>query len=843
MAKVRVAVLGTVGKSVLIDDSLPGRMTTAEADIAALKRAQTATRQHSTLEGLQLGNDHPQYPMKKGREAITGQWNFTKPIWISDGTAALPAISRESDPNSGPYWIGGDNLGLSMGGTLRWDISTTRVNQTVYQNIVNSDADGGFRLLHPLYEGGVRLLVIAGATPAADGIGAELGFWENNATDGYRKYGIRLRHTGELNGEGNLDIYRHNNDVNGSLLLRVTRDTDQFQFNLGTEGQPIITPLGDLNTGFYFPAVDSIGASTGGNLAWRVNTVDVRSFLPMRGAAGSAAAPTFSWAVGVDSDSGMYSVANGQIGWSIDGTNRWILTATALTSTVLFQGPSGSAGSPTYSTSGDPNTGGYNVGADNWGISTGGTLRWDVSTTRVTSTLPHGGPAGSAGTPTWSFSGDTNTGPFSGGSDIYAIATAGTERIQIGPNGEIGLSGANYGTDRQVIISKGPGLPVEWASGGGGSPLVYVNTSVPAGNTVANTAADTAFTSSYTIPAGQLDVGTVVRVKLYGVYSTDAAAAPTIRLRLKLGATTMIDTGAVTTVVSTSNRGWSAEATFTVTTDSATGVIEAQGFAEFETAATTALIVNMENIAAVSPIDTTSALALTATLQWGTADADNTATLREMTVEVMNTQPVPATATNATFLTVADETAVLPSSRRLLAGSNVTFDDSAANIRTISVTAGATGSITFLQEVTLGAAATTIGVTGLDIGTDECYMVELAIAGVTTAGQTISFFANGDSTAGNYRRMLNTTSGSNAAIGGLDVAAPFMMTAYIRRCPVTGKTVWTGTGGRMDASTGLSYYSVCIWQTSANLTSFNITSSAANGIQTGSRVRVWKVLS
>jgi hypothetical protein len=75
------------------------------------------------------------------------------------------------------------------------------------------------------------------------------------------------------------------------------------------------------------------------------------------------------------------------------------------------------------------------------------------------------------------------------------------------------------------------------------------------------------------------------------------------------------------------------------------------------------------------------------------------------------------------------------------------------------------------------------------------------------------------------------------------VSAPFMMTARIRRCPVTGKVVFTGQGGRMDTTTGLSYYCVCIWQTSANMTSFNITSSAATGIQTGSMVRVWKILS
>jgi hypothetical protein len=43
----------------------------------------------------------------------------------------------------------------------------------------------------------------------------------------------------------------------------------------------------------------------------------------------------------------------------------------------------------------------------------------------------------------------------------------------------------------------------------------------------------------------------------------------------------------------------------------------------------------------------------------------------------------------ATVLTVNDETIVFPNSRRLLAGTGITFDDSVANIRTISSSGGA----------------------------------------------------------------------------------------------------------------------------------------------------------
>lgn len=48
-------------------------------------------------------------------------------------------------------------------------------------------------------------------------------------------------------------------------------------------------------------------------------------------------------------------------------------------------------------------------------------------------------------------------------------------------------------------------------------------------------------------------------------------------------------------------------------------------------------------------------------------------------------------STNATFLTVNDETIILPSSVQLLAGVGITFDDSVPNRRTINATATGSG--------------------------------------------------------------------------------------------------------------------------------------------------------
>lgn len=161
----------------------------------------------------------------------------------------------------------------------------------------------------------------------------------------------------------------------------------------------------------------------------------------------------------------------------------------------------------------------------------------------------------------------------------------------------------------------------------------YVNTTVPAGNTVADTASETAFASSKTFAGGSLVVGSVVRVTMYGVYST-ALIAPTLRGKLKLGSTTVLDTGALTTVAGVTNAGWSAFAMFVVTAVGAGGTVEAQGFAQFATAATTGLSVNIANTAAVS-IDLSASQALTTTVQWSAGSASNTISLRECLIEVL----------------------------------------------------------------------------------------------------------------------------------------------------------------------------------------------------------------
>lgn len=156
--------------------------------------------------------------------------------------------------------------------------------------------------------------------------------------------------------------------------------------------------------------------------------------------------------------------------------------------------------------------------------------------------------------------------------------------------------------------------------------------------------------------------------------------------------------------------------------------------------------------------------------------------------------------------------------------------------------AGGSGPLSFISDTTVaGSAATNITVSGLDIDTDKGYMVQIALAGAAAGAATLNIFFNADTTAANYRRSINGTPGSNAAFAGLDNGQPGLWTGYLRRCPVTGRIIFTTQGGRFVSTGSLDYSSTVIWQTSANLTSFTVNSSVANQIAIGSSVRLWRL--
>ncbi|MBP9852484.1 MAG: hypothetical protein QG629_319 [Patescibacteria group bacterium] len=160
--------------------------------------------------------------------------------------------------------------------------------------------------------------------------------------------------------------------------------------------------------------------------------------------------------------------------------------------------------------------------------------------------------------------------------------------------------------------------------------MAYANTSVPAGDTIANTVTETNFASTYTVPAGDCVAGRVYRVTARGVYST-TTTAPTLNIRMKWDATVLDSTGNNATSARMANRQW--ELSADVICNSTTQVEMAGGFRR-STSATAAVQWEMSNTAPVT-IANTSASTLAISAQFGTANATNNITLRQLIVEAI----------------------------------------------------------------------------------------------------------------------------------------------------------------------------------------------------------------
>jgi hypothetical protein len=151
-------------------------------------------------------------------------------LTLEDGTAAAPGLAFTSDLNTGLFRVGADQVAITTGGTSRLAVSTTAVSSTL----------------------AVDVLLGAVGTPS-------------------------LTFTGDLN----TGIYSPGADqvaITTGGTARLNADTAAVTSTLpvvhplGAVGTPSITFTGDLNTGIWSPAADTIAFSEGGAEAMRIDS-------------------------------------------------------------------------------------------------------------------------------------------------------------------------------------------------------------------------------------------------------------------------------------------------------------------------------------------------------------------------------------------------------------------------------------------------------------------------------------------------------------------------------------------------------------------------------------------
>lgn len=170
------------------------------------------------------------------------------------------------------------------------------------------------------------------------------------------------------------------------------------------------------------------------------------------------------------------------------------------------------------------------------------------------------------------------------------------------------------------------------------SGIIFTQTAT---RTIADTVTETSLLTTgvgtLTLPANFFVSGKMIRLTIIG--NVADTGTPTVTVKLKHGAVTIIDSGAITLTSLTGTEEFQCICDIVCRTAGAAGASVVAGCIWFEYDTTTgAGAVNVLNVplTTVTTVDTTASGALDLTFQWGTASPSNTISSLIVTVEVLN---------------------------------------------------------------------------------------------------------------------------------------------------------------------------------------------------------------
>jgi len=402
--------------------------------------------------------------------SVTGAGGTGGRLFIPDGTISLPSIAFTSDTNTGLYSVTTDVIGVTAGGALRFRVGTSDCIATVPMlNTAgtvgapsisfSSDPDTGIyrAAVNNLgfAAGGVLQMTITTDLVSVLGTSGTGGILRiNNGTVGAPSIGLNAdTDTGIYStGTANLSI-----SAGGAQQLAVTTNSVSvtgasgvLSVPLGSVSLPSYTFNGDTNTGLYRPVADNIGIACGGVQQMNITT-DVVS---VTGAAGVLSVPLGtvslpSYTFTGDTNTGLYRASNDTVGVTCGGVQQFAVTTNSVSVTGaagVLSVPDGTVSLPSYSFTSDPDTGFYISAANTIGISCGGVQSVSISTTAVIYSVPVSYSSVSVGlgtvtTPSYTFTGDTNTGIYSTGADNLSVTTGGVQQLAVTTN-SVSVTGA-----------------------------------------------------------------------------------------------------------------------------------------------------------------------------------------------------------------------------------------------------------------------------------------------------------------------------------------------------------------------------------------------------------------
>jgi hypothetical protein len=150
--------------------------------------------------------------------------------------------------------------------------------------------------------------------------------------------------------------------------------------------------------------------------------------------------------------------------------------------------------------------------------------------------------------------------------------------------------------------------------------------------TVANTTAETSVLGSVVgssvLAANALAVGRTLRIQAWGIVSD--TGTPTLTVKVKLGSTVILTTGAITLASGISDKLWRLEAIITCRSVGGSGTVFGQGQFNYNNG----LFTDIVNTATTT-VDTTSSQTIDVTATWSAASSSNTISCTNAVLEVL----------------------------------------------------------------------------------------------------------------------------------------------------------------------------------------------------------------
>lgn len=148
---------------------------------------------------------------------------------------------------------------------------------------------------------------------------------------------------------------------------------------------------------------------------------------------GLVGAPSYSFTG--DPDTGLYRVTTNAFRATSGGTVVMTFEPTAATMNVPLLSQDGTAGAPSLSFSADTTMGVYRFGVNRIGFATGGTYRGSFSSTFFDTDVPVYAADGTVGSPAYTFDADTDTGVFRQGTNSMGLTANGVNSLNVAVSG------------------------------------------------------------------------------------------------------------------------------------------------------------------------------------------------------------------------------------------------------------------------------------------------------------------------------------------------------------------------------------------------------------------------